>query len=147
MSVGKLMAGLTLLSLFVFGNAVADTRIPLSATGGVRDSAPQYMSSFADGLLFALTRYNHSLRPIDAETHTKAAVFAVNNLDNGEVVEWSNPNSGSAGIIKVVLTKPAQGGFCRLLYIQVEMKNNIRDYQEYGCKTIDSPYVKFYRHR
>jgi hypothetical protein len=147
MFAGKLMAGLILLSLLGFGNALADTRIPLSATGGVRDSAPQYMSSFADGILFVLTRHSHSLRGIDVETHTKAAVFAVNNLDNGEVVEWSNPNSGSAGIIKVVLTKPAQGGFCRLLYIQVEMKNNVRDYQEYGCKTIDSPYVKFYRHR
>jgi hypothetical protein len=147
MFVGKLMAGLTLLSLFAFGNALADTRVPLSATGGVRDSATQHMSSFADGFLFALTRYSHSLRQDDAATHTRAAVFAVNNLDNGEIAEWSNPRNGTAGVIKVVLTKPAQGGFCRLLYIQVEMKNNIRDYQEYGCKTIDSNYVKFYRHR
>lgn len=139
-----LMALTMLLSLSGLTNyAIADTRVPLSATGGLRDHSANGFTSVLEGIVYMMNNFNHSLNYVDQQTHTKAMIFAAEHLDNGQVTQWSNPSNGTAGRIRVMMTKPAQGGFCRLMFVQVEINNNIKDYSEYACKTIDSRYWTF----
>jgi hypothetical protein len=140
----NITVAIVLLSLLGFSNhTAADTRIPLSATGGLRDHSTNRFTSVLEGMVYMLNSFNHSLNYVDQQTHTKAMIFAAENLDNGEITEWDNPSNGTAGKIRVMLTRPVQGGVCRLMFVQVEMRNNIRDYSEYACKTIDSQFWTF----
>ena len=132
---------MTLLTLANF--ASADTRIPPSALGGARGDYTSSSSAFTIASNF-FKYVSGSLTGDDRRMHINTIIFAASNLENGQYAEWQNPNTNSAGRVKVVLTEPAQGGFCRLLYTEVEKDDNIREYREYACKTIDSQYWTFY---
>jgi surface antigen len=86
-----------------------------------------------------------SLGSADRDTHTMTVVHAMENLDNGDVVEWYNTVNDTAGRVRVVMTYPVQGGVCRKFFSEVRIKNTIRDYNEQGCKTMDSRYWSFSR--
>jgi len=134
---------MTSLSLLGFTNySIADTSVPISATGGVRRDY-QDPSNIVGLTVNLYKQFSGSLSRKDQSTHTKAIIIAAATLDNGQIAEWSNPENNTAGRIKVVLTKPVQGGFCRLLYTQVEKNGHVRDYTEYACKTIDSQFWSF----
>ena len=141
MRVKNLMVLGILLTLPILGRA-SDVFVPPSATAGVRTDyvEPSSIVSVAANLYKHL---NGSLAREDQLTHTKAAIFAAAMLDNGGIVTWYNPDNSTAGRIKVVLTRPVQGGYCRLLFTEVEKDSNIRQYSEYACKTIDSQFWKF----
>lgn len=106
------------------------SEIPLSARGG--------------GFVYELF---YGLMGDDRKMHVSTVILAASSLDTGAVAEWHNPDSGNAGRVKVVMTKPEQGGRCRLLFTQVEKGNTIREYEEYACYTMDSPYWRFYEPR
>jgi surface antigen len=143
MSAKNLMAVMILLSLLGYAESVkADPRIPLSATAGVRTDYMDANNIFSMGVnLFR--QATGTLPAEDRNTHIKTVIFAASTLDNGQIAEWSNPANGTAGVIKVVLTKPVQGGYCRKLYTQVEKGGRVRDYTEYACRTIDSQFWTF----
>lgn len=141
MRVVNLMVFMMLLTLANF--ASADTRIPPSADGGAVADYGSSTSIVAIASNF-YKQVTGSLNGEDRRLHINTVIYAAGNLDNGDVAEWSNPNSNSAGRIKIAHTLPVQGGFCRLLYTEVEKNDNIREYQEYACKTIDSQFWTFY---
>lgn len=139
----KLTVVLMSLNLLGFANsAVADVRIPLSAIGGVRSdySAPTNIFAVIKNIY---TQYSDSLSRQDQETHTKTVLIAVSYLDNGDIATWSNPETNTAGRIKIIFTKPVQGGICRLLSTEVEKDSQIKQYSELACKTIDNQYWTF----
>jgi len=137
------MAVMMSLSLLGFADpAEADVRVPPSAVGGARSDYVGPTSAIA--VITNLYRqFDGSLPREDRDTHIKTVIFAAAALDNGRVAVWSNPANGTAGRVKVVLTKPVQGGYCRLLYTEVEKSNQIREYSEYACKTIDNQHWTF----
>lgn len=128
--------------LIPFGFANADTRIPISATGGVR-SYDHNADTIIGSILFVFNHLNYSLGYDDRETHTKAMIYASGNLDNGEITEWYNSVNDTGARIRVVATRPAQGGFCRDLITEVVIKGESRNYSERACKTIDSRFWTF----
>lgn len=140
MLVKNMMAGMMLLSLAVCANA--NNQLPISATGGVRQDYVDNNSIIGLGL--NLFKYvSNSLSKEDQITHVKAVIYALSALDTGQEAEWSNPSNGTAGRIKIVLTRPVQGGYCRTFFTQVEKNNQVREYTEQGCKTIDSQFWIF----
>jgi surface antigen len=122
--------------------ASAGTLVPISATGGVRtdyNEANSVVTVFSNVYKQATGTLNRD----DTLTHTKTVIFAASNLETGQTVEWTNPANSTAGRVKVVMSRPAQGGYCRMLFTQVEKDNVIRDYTEWACKTIDSKFWTF----
>jgi surface antigen len=141
----NLTARILLLTLLLCANSVSagPTNEPLSATAGVRTdyTDPNNLIAIVSNI------YKQSTGSLDSQdklTHTKTVIYAAANLDTGSVVEWTNPSNNTAGRVKVVRTKPVQGGVCRLLFTQVEKDSTIRDYSEYACKTMDSRFWTFY---
>lgn len=70
---------------------------------------------------------------IDLEYHTRAAYHALNNAENGELVEWFNDKGNSLGKIRVVYTFPAPGGWCRRLHSWVNAQGTVFTYQDTAC--------------
>ena len=133
------------LILFSIANtAWADIFTPLSTTNGVR----QDYNDNANVVAVAINLYKvvaGTLSGSDQETHTMTVIHAMQNLDNGEMTEWHNPAKDTSGRVQVVMTYPAQGGYCRKFFTEVRIKNTVREYTETGCKTMDSPYWNFSR--
>ena len=132
--------GMMLLSLTVCANA--NNHIPISATSGVRTD---YNNS--DNVINIATNLfklvSNRLSRDDQETHIKTVLYAVSVLETGQEAEWSNPNNKTAGRVKIILTRPVQGGYCRTFFTQVEKNYKIQEYTEQGCKTIDSQFWTF----
>jgi surface antigen len=122
--------------------ASAGTLVPISATAGVRTDYNE-ANSIITVISNVYKQATGTLSSEDTLTHTKTVIFAANNLETGKAVEWTNPNNGTAGRVQVVMTKPVQGGYCRMLFTQVEKDHTIRDYTEWACKTIDSKFWTF----
>lgn len=128
----------------IASTAYADTTVPLSATNGVRQDYQPNGSIIAIGVnLFKV--FSGSLNAEDKQTHTMTVLNAMQNLDNGEIAEWFNPANDTAGRVRIVMTYPVQGGICRRFFTEVRIKNHIRDYEEQGCKTMDSRFWSFSR--
>jgi surface antigen len=137
------MVRLLLLTLILSASAAnAVTTVPLSATAGVRTDYTEPSSMFAI-LTNVYKQASGSLSSEDQKQHIKTVIFAASTLETGSVAEWTNPANATAGRVKVVMTKPVQGGYCRMLFTQVEKDNVIRDYTEWACKTIDSKFWTF----
>jgi len=115
---------------------------PLSASNGVRtDYQPttglvSVVSNFAKA-------FDSTLNSDDKQTHIMTMLFAMQNLDNGETAVWYNQREQTAGRIKVILTHPVQGGICRRTFTEVRVGKEVREYEEVGCKTIDSQFWTF----
>jgi surface antigen len=143
MFVRNTMARLLLSTLILSASAAhAVTTVPLSATAGVRNDYIETSSIFAL-LTNVYKQASGSLSSEDQKQHIKTVIFAASNLETGSVAEWTNPANATAGRVKVVMTKPVQGGYCRMLFTQVEKDNVIRDYTEWACKTMDSKFWTF----
>lgn len=136
---------MTLLSLVLnvnIANASPDVRIPLSATGGVRVEYNENSSLL--GFLFNFQKkISDGLTYEDQIEHTRAIIFAASTLETGEIVQWYNQQTETGAQIKIVHSRPAQGGVCRMMYIQVEQGKRVQEYTEYACKTIDNKYWTF----
>jgi len=140
----NLMAAMMLSSLLGFTSvSLADTRIPPSAVGGIRTDLTG-STSVLDGVFYLVNMMRYSLPYEDQATHTKTLILAAQSLENGQIAEWINPSNSTAGRTKIILTRPVRGGFCRLLYTEIEIKDRYREYSEYACKTIDSEYWSFH---
>jgi len=137
------MARLLLSTLILSASAAhAVTTVPLSATAGVRNDYIETSSIFAL-LTNVYKQASGTLSSEDQKQHIKTVIFAASNLETGSVAEWTNPANATAGRVKIVMTKPVQGGYCRMLFTQVEKDNVIRDYTEWACKTMDSKFWTF----
>jgi surface antigen len=132
----SLILGLSVSSVY------ADTRIPLSATAGVRTDYHDPSNSVAI-FLNIFKQASGSLSSEDRETHIRTVIFAAQNLPTGEEAAWANPENKTAGKVKIVMTRPTQGGVCRVLFTQVEKSGHVRDYHEVACRTIDSQFWSF----
>lgn len=122
--------------------ASAGTLVPLSATAGVRTDYTE-TNGVVNIIGNVYKQVSGSLSREDKLTHTKTVIFAASNLETGATAEWTNPANITAGRVRVVMSKPVQGGYCRMLFTQVEKDHTIRDYTEWACKTIDSQFWSF----
>lgn len=119
----------------------ADTE-PVSANSGVRkDYQPNTgLISLAVNLGKVLSS---QLDYEDRQTHIMTVMFAMENADNGETSVWFNQRTDTAGRVRVLMTQPVQGGYCRHFVSEVRIGKTVREYNEVGCKTIDSRFWSF----
>lgn len=126
-------------------NVIAgDLRVPLSATGGVRNDYASPTSSIT--IMSNLFKsWGGQLNKEDKAKHTGAVIFALENAEDGQIVEWYNSTEETSGKIKPLMTWMVQGGYCRKLVTLVKKGENAREYEEVGCRTIDSEFWTFSR--
>jgi surface antigen len=77
--------------------------------------------------------FSASLSKEDKMRHQQAVYHALNNLENGELVEWFNNATDSQGKVQISYTWPAGGTICRRVYSFVRKDTNARSYQDTAC--------------
>ena len=73
------------------------------------------------------------LEPYDQQQQEQSVVFALNNLQKGEMTRWDNGNTGAQGAVKVSMTYPQGSGYCRVIMSQIIYNNKQRDFKETAC--------------
>jgi surface antigen len=135
----------TFLTLLICQTSQAsDLTVPLSATGGVRNDYDSPNSSF---VLFSnlIKSWDGALSGTDKKRHTNAVILTLESVPDGEVMEWYNNTETTWGKIKPVLSWHVQGGVCRKLVTLIHKQGREREYEEVGCRTIDSQFWTFAR--
>lgn len=69
----------------------------------------------------------------DQAFHSQAVYHALNNAVEGQDVSWFNDRAGSQGLVRIVYTHPASGGWCRRLHSYVMFKNITKTYEDTAC--------------
>lgn len=86
------------------------------------------------GLVFNLTKYfSRSLKPEDQAMHSQTVFHALNNLENGEMVEWFNHRTDAQGMAKIVYTYPGSGDICRRVHSYVRYGADEKSFQDTAC--------------
>ena len=73
--------------------------------------------------------------PEAARKHTQSIYFAINNMTDGESINWQDAKSNTSGSVKIVMTNTYGGSYCRLLNSQVWYETKTRNLSEYACST------------
>lgn len=129
--------------LVICSPALADETVPLSTTNGVRKQEYNPHANPLGSFYRIYKMFQSSLSSEDRDTHTMTVIHAMETLENGEDAVWYNQREKTGGKVRVVMTYPVQGGYCREFFTQVQINDTVRDYRETGCRTIDTPYWIF----
>jgi surface antigen len=134
----------TFLILSTCNSWAGDLRVPLSATGGVRNDFESPNSGFTV-IANLIKSWDGALSKPDRAKHTGAVIFALENAEDGQIVEWYSPNEETSGKIKPLMTWMVQGGHCRKLVSLIVKGDRAREYEEVGCRTMDTEFWTFSR--
>ena len=86
------------------------------------------------GLVHNIAAYNYyGMNADDKQKQQEAVFYALNNADNGEVVEWYNEKANTYGKVKPVQSYPQGSGYCRTLFSLISVKNKTRTFTETAC--------------
>jgi surface antigen len=97
-------------------------------------------------ILINLSRYfSTQLKPQDKELHRHAVYHALNNLENGEVAEWFNDRTDAQGKVRIVMTTPANGSYCRRVHSWVRLGSEDRAFEDTACYNVTTKTWNFYK--
>lgn len=86
------------------------------------------------GLVFNIAKwFGASLSKEDKIKHRSAVYHALNNLENGEMIEWRNEYQNTEGKVQIAYTWPNRGLICRRVYSWVRVKESSKSYQDTAC--------------
>lgn len=132
------------LTLLTSNSFAGDLRVPLSATGGVRNDYDSPNSGITV-LANLFKAWDGALSAEDKKRHIGAVLFALNNTLDGQVTEWYNNDESTVGKIKPIMSWHVQGGVCRKFITLIQRNDKMREYEEVGCYTLDSQFWTFAR--
>ena len=73
--------------------------------------------------------------PYEDQVKQEQAVFyALDNSEEGEVIEWYSNENNSSGKVSIVMSYPQGSGYCRVLFSQINYKDKLRDFKETACR-------------
>ena len=97
-------------------------------------------------VLINMTRYfGTQLKPQDKELHNRAVYHALNNLENGEAVEWFNDKTDAQGKARIVMTTPNNGSYCRRIHSWVRLGTDERAFEDTACYNVTTKTWNFYK--
>lgn len=113
-----------------------------NTTGNYNNSASTYASVHDDyqnvngSMVLAMNYFKwstHRMDKHDRKRQEQAVFFALNNLQNGEVTNWYNGDTGASGKVRVAMSYPQGSGYCRVLHSEIYYNGKARNFQETAC--------------
>lgn len=131
MAHGKLLI-LATISINLIGCASHSPYVSSSAMFSADPRTIPAQNAYA--LIYGLSKYNYyGLSREDKNQQQEAVFYALDNADNGEVVEWYNVKNNTYGKVKPVQSYPQGSGYCRTLFTLISVKNKHRTFTETAC--------------
>jgi surface antigen len=139
---GRIATLLILTSLL--GACATDYSRPVSSQTSANTNYHVNNSTLAVGL--NLFKYNSfKMSKAAQQKHVNSIYIALQNLDNGEQIDWVMPYDREEGHIRVLTTYSYGDGYCRELDVLVTVKSKTRSYMEKGCYSSTSKSWTFLR--
>lgn len=86
------------------------------------------------GFAYNISKYlSKRLKPEDQAMHSQSVYHALNNLENGELVEWFNHRTDAQGKARIVYTYPGNGDICRRVHSWVRYGRDEKSFQDTAC--------------
>jgi surface antigen len=141
-AVGK--SFLLVVSLILAGCATTNTNTSRSTYSSANDN---YQNNNSVVAVFAnLTRWKiHMLSKEDQVRQEQAVFFALNNLDQGQMTEWRNEQTGAKGAVVVMSSYPQGSGYCRTVNSEIYYRGKTRNFVETACVNGVEPTWRFIR--
>lgn len=87
------------------------------------------------GMTYNLIKWHTTrLNSVDSAYHSQAVYHALENAENGQVVEWFSERSESLGRVMIAMTWPANGNICRRVNHYVRTNNAEKAWAETACR-------------
>lgn len=128
MGIGKFLIS----SILCLCSALALADGPPSAGMSVR--SPNMYQGNPIGALAELisSKYSH-LDDDDKQLYVRSIMIALEQTQNGEIVEWWSRRNTAYGKTRIISTYPTGGGYCRVYQTEVNVKGDTQYYQERAC--------------
>lgn len=130
--VGRLLTAGILISVLAGCASTNDTYISQSVKSSANNSY-QPNKSYINVVTNLFRWEMYKLPKEDQLRQEQAVFFALDNSEEGEVIEWYGEND-SSGKVSVVMSYPQGGGYCRVLFSQINYKQKVRDFKETACR-------------
>ena len=114
------------------------------AGGHLGGGAAQVMFTLVGGAVGAATGYSiaSQLVPSDITQFRNSAKQAMENLNDGELQNWTNPSTGVAGTIKPIRSYHAsQNAYCRDFEATIAVKRNVGETTSRACRVAGGPWL------
>jgi len=133
--VGRLLI-LSLLCSSLIGCAGSNKQTYVShSVGSSANNSYQANTSYVTTVTNFFKWQMHKLPKEDQLKQEQAVFFALNNSDEGEVIQWyGNQDEGSHGKVSIAMTYPQGSGYCRVVFSQINYKGKTRDFKETACR-------------
>jgi len=131
--VGKLLTVSILISLLGGCASNQETYISHSVNSSANNSYQPTRSSVdivSNFLQWRMSKLPHE----DQVKQEQAVFFALDNSDEGEVVEWYSDINNSSGKVSIMMSYPQGSGYCRVIFSQINYNNKSRDFKETACR-------------
>lgn len=140
MVIGKLFRTILAVSFLVPAMALAQGTPRDSVTG------PMVSSNNWFGFLNNFMVYRGGLLDNDdRKIYRQALMIMLDNVPNGEVMQWSSErNQDVKGQMRVVHGYQTSNGYCRVYQSEIRNGNKMNSWQEMACITNDEPQWQFY---
>ena len=140
MAIGKLFLTTVIASILGLSGAFAQTSAGDSVTGPF-NPGNNYVSFLVNWM-----NYNGGLLDsYDKKLYRQSLMIMLDNVPNGQVMEWrSEKNQTVYGHMRVVYGYQTSNGYCRVYQSEVFNNGNANSWQEFACRSLDTPQWTFY---
>lgn len=137
MGVGCMFRMLWLISILFIatGCSTMSTDAPVSARMSINETATYGGKTIGSNLTRAIENIFHRMPAEASRKHVETVYFVINNLPDGQVMQWQDHNSTSSGSVTVLMTQSYGGSYCRLVNSQIYKGSKSRNISEYACTT------------
>jgi len=120
-------------SMLVLGACASHYGEPISANMSVNQKATWGSKTVSGNLAKAIENTYWRLPHKAASKHSQSVYFAINNLADGEKMQWVDNESGTDGSIVILMTNQYGGSYCRLVNSYVNYGHKTRSLNEFAC--------------
>jgi surface antigen len=98
---------------------------------------PTYNAQYSDNPIRAITEYFRGrasfLDDDDKQLYVRSVMLALEQTQNGEIVEWWSKRNPANGRTRIISTYPTGSGYCRVYQTEVILNGNAQYFQERAC--------------
>ncbi len=136
----KLLKVIIVLSSLLFWPAMAEDKNPKEMDGAIEKMPmPVFLGEdirYSEmGFFFTAVNYmKFRLNKTEKHLHKSAVFFMLDNVENGKIVSWYSKKRLANGKVRVIISYPVSGGYCRTYQSYIKVNGKTRHMTNIACK-------------
>ena len=136
----RLFKVIIVLSSLLFWPAMAEDKNPKEMDGAIEKMPmPVFLGEdirYSEmGFFFTAVNYmKFRLNKTEKHLHKSAVFFMLDNVENGKIVSWYSKKRLANGKVRVIISYPVSGGYCRTYQSYIKVNGKTRHMTNIACK-------------